>query len=74
MSEERRETTYGRIAACCDLVGYSYTAISPRDLSEGMLRRRKYNLNEIAHDTTENIIRRVLAAGANITKVFYSIL
>ncbi|KAJ3005877.1 UNVERIFIED_CONTAM: Ribonuclease H2 subunit A [Siphonaria sp. JEL0065] len=53
-----------------DWIGFAVTAISPRDISEGMLRRTKYNLNQQAYDTTIALIRAILNKGVNVTEIY----
>ncbi|KAI8619630.1 Rnaseh2a protein [Chytriomyces sp. MP71] len=51
-------------------LGFAVTAISPRAISEGMLRRTKYNLNAQAYDTTIALIRATLNRGVNVTEIY----
>ncbi|CXI64470.1 ribonuclease H2 subunit A, putative [Plasmodium berghei] len=44
--------------------------LMPQDISAKMLKRQKYNLNEISHDTAISIIQHVLNRGCNLTEVF----
>ncbi|KAJ3083329.1 Ribonuclease H2 subunit A [Rhizoclosmatium hyalinum] len=53
-----------------DWIGFAVTSISPRDISEGMLRRTKYNLNQQAYDTTIALIRETLNQGVNVTEIY----
>lgn len=55
-------------------VGWATRTMTARDILSGMLQSQHgkgaYNLNEQAHDTTIRLIREVLQAGVNVTKVF----
>ncbi|KAJ1967434.1 hypothetical protein IWQ62_001865 [Dispira parvispora] len=51
-------------------VGWAVRVLSPQDLSQAMLRRAKYNLNAIAHDTTMALIRETLQRGIHVTEVY----
>lgn len=54
-------------------VGYATTAVSPSDISSGMLRyppTKNYNLNAQAHDTTMALIAGVLDRGVQLEHVY----
>lgn len=55
-------------------VGWATRTMTARDISAAMLQGRGAaggaNLNEQAHNTTIQLIREVLAAGVNVTKIF----
>ncbi|EDO16697.1 hypothetical protein Kpol_1003p2 [Vanderwaltozyma polyspora DSM 70294] len=56
-----------------DGVGYATTAITPVDISSGMLRyppSQNYNLNEQAHDVTMNLIQGLVEKGVTIDHVY----
>jgi ribonuclease H2 subunit A len=69
LTEEQREALFHKICAC-DYVGWSVEVISAARLSEHMLRVKKYNLNLISHDSAAGLVRRTLALGVNVCKVF----
>ena len=69
LTEEQRENLFEKICAC-DYVGWSVEVISAARLSEHMLRVKKYNLNLISHDSAAGLVRRTLALGVNVCKVF----
>ncbi|PVU85070.1 hypothetical protein BB559_005536 [Furculomyces boomerangus] len=50
--------------------GWATQIISPQEISHSMLRRNKYNLNALAHDTTIDIIQKVIDLGYNITEIY----
>lgn len=56
-----------------DGVGYAVTAITPSDISSGMLRyppASNYNLNEQAHDVTMALVEGVLQRGVKLDHVY----
>ncbi len=53
-----------------DWIGWGVHSLSPKDISESMLRINKYNLNELAHDTTISMIRTVLQKGTKISEIY----
>jgi ribonuclease H2 subunit A len=69
LTEDQRENLFEKICAC-DYVGWSVEVISAARLSEHMLRVKKYNLNLISHDSAAGLVRRTLALGVNVCKVF----
>jgi ribonuclease H2 subunit A len=70
LKPEERDSLFDRILEESQWMGWAVHALSPQDISESMLRRSKYNLNAMAHDTTIELIRSVLAKGVNVTQVF----
>lgn len=44
--------------------------MSAADICGGMLSRTNYNLNEQAHDTTINLIKRAQADGVNVSEIY----
>ncbi|ORZ33925.1 ribonuclease H-like domain-containing protein [Catenaria anguillulae PL171] len=70
LNEEQRDTRFHKIVAASDQIGFAYNALSQQDLSEWMLQRTKYNLNAIAHDTTMDLIQRVIRAGVRLSHVY----
>ncbi|KAJ3135786.1 hypothetical protein HK100_002331 [Physocladia obscura] len=72
LSELDRERLFLKMMTteCKNWLGFAVTAISPRDISNGMLRRSKYNLNQQAYDTTIALIRETLNKGVNITEIY----
>jgi len=52
-------------------IGYTGVVLPPAYISKSMLRRIKYNLNEMSHDTAISMIRRALDHhGVNVKSVF----
>lgn len=62
----------GEVAEIANL-GYAVTAITPADISSGMLRypaAANYNLNEQAHDVTIALIQGILQKGVKLNHVY----
>ncbi|KAJ3217940.1 Ribonuclease H2 subunit A [Dinochytrium kinnereticum] len=53
-----------------DWMGWAVTAISPRDISAGMFKRAKYNLNQQAHETTVALVKHVQSMGISIAEMY----
>ncbi|KAJ3111871.1 Ribonuclease H2 subunit A [Phlyctochytrium bullatum] len=53
-----------------DWMGWAVTAISPRDISAGMFRRAKYNLNQQAHETTVALVKKIQAMNIRIEELY----
>ncbi|KAF9577251.1 Ribonuclease H2 subunit A [Lunasporangiospora selenospora] len=70
LNEQERDGLLDVIMSRQDLIGWSVRVLSPMDISNSMLRRTKYNLNALAHDTTIQLIRETLAAGVNLKEVY----
>jgi ribonuclease H2 subunit A len=66
----QREQLFDKIQLEGEWIGWSVHALSPQDISESMLRVNKYNLNAMAHDTTINLIKKVLEQGINIEQIY----
>ena len=47
-------------------IGYAFKALSPNEISRGMLRPAPYNLNAMSHDTAMTLIHKLLSAGVNV--------
>jgi len=69
LSEEKREALFKLIKSDVQL-GWSVDILGPALLSAMMLRREKYNLNAISHDSAMGLIRAALDRGVNIQEVF----
>lgn len=51
-------------------IGHSFNVISPEFMSHHMLRRQKYNLNAISHDSAIALIQQALDRGVNLVHVY----
>jgi len=70
LNEEQREDLFKKIADASDRIGWIVDVLSPNFISNAMLRRYKYNLNIMSHDTAIGLIKRALEIGANIQEVY----
>ncbi|KAG0046936.1 Ribonuclease H2 subunit A [Gryganskiella cystojenkinii] len=70
LKEEERDNLLEVIQSRPDLIGWSVRVLSPMDISNSMLRKDKYNLNALAHDTTIQLIRETLASGVNLKEIY----
>ncbi|KAJ1988635.1 hypothetical protein GGI26_003294 [Coemansia sp. RSA 1358] len=68
LSEDQRSKLFARLQTE-EHAGWAVRCISPRDISQCMLRRTKYNLNSLAHDATIQLLREINQK-ANIRQVF----
>ena len=69
LTEEQREGLLEKIEAS-DIIGWVVEVLSPNYLSNAMLRRHKYNLNAISHDTAIGLIQGVIDSGVNLKEVY----
>eukprot|EP00043_Microstomoeca_roanoka_P015247 m.152525 g.152525 ORF g.152525 m.152525 type:complete len:416 (-) comp16214_c0_seq1:189-1436(-) len=51
-------------------MGWKVHSLSATKISDGMLSRQKYSLNDLSHDTCIDLIRRCLNAGVNVQSVY----
>ncbi|KAF9432817.1 DNA replication licensing factor mcm8 [Entomortierella beljakovae] len=70
LKEDERDNLLNVIMSRPDMIGWSVRVLSPMDISNSMLRKEKYNLNALAHDTTIQLIRETLASGVNLREVY----
>ncbi|KAJ3290185.1 Ribonuclease H2 subunit A [Borealophlyctis nickersoniae] len=70
LKEHDRDTLFDALRTKADWIGWAVHCCSPQDISECMLRRVKYNLNQLAHETTIQLIRQTIARGVMVTEVF----
>ena len=68
LSEEKRDKIFNKMQDTDDLF-WDVVIISPKDISNKMLRRSKYNLNIISNDAALELLDRRLKDKVNITKV-----
>lgn len=69
LTEERREQFFHAAIENKNL-GWRAKALHPAYLSSCMLRREKYNLNEISYDTVFGLIQSLLDQGIRISKAY----
>ncbi|KAF9351711.1 Ribonuclease H2 subunit A [Mortierella sp. NVP85] len=70
LKEDERDSLLDVIISRPDLIGWSVRVLSPMDISNSMLRKDKYNLNALAHDTTIQLIKETIASGVNLREVY----
>eukprot|EP00158_Paraphelidium_tribonemae_P002412 Partr_v1_DN25345_c0_g1_i2_m21661 putative Endonuclease that specifically degrades the RNA of RNA- DNA hybrids (By similarity) len=70
LTHETRQMLFDKGSEFNDWFGWSVHALSPQDISSVMLRRDKYNLNTLSHDTTIGLIKSALDRGVNVTEVY----
>ncbi|XP_071448254.1 ribonuclease H2 subunit A [Hetaerina americana] len=70
LSEKQRDGLFTTICATNDYVGWSVEVISPNVISNSMLRRSKYSLNQVSQDSAVNLIKLAASSGVNITEVY----
>ncbi|XP_065899965.1 ribonuclease H2 subunit A-like isoform X2 [Dysidea avara] len=68
LSEASREKYFEKIN-CSSHLGWIVEILSPNYISNLMLRRTKYNLNSISHDSAAGLINKLLQRNINITEV-----
>jgi ribonuclease H2 subunit A len=59
LTSNQREEIFDRLNKLNDFCGYAIKALSPNTISNSMLKREKYNLNEISHDTAIHLIDEI---------------
>merc|ERR1712050_269925 len=70
LDEKMREALFEKLDAEKDWVGWMIDILAPNYLSNSMLKRSKYNLNSVSHDTAIGLIRKVLDLGVNVTEIY----
>ncbi|KAJ9079435.1 hypothetical protein DSO57_1035490 [Entomophthora muscae] len=70
LTEDQRDGLFDVINQNKHGVAYGVHSLSPGYISACMLRRSKYNLNALAHDTTIGLIRTVLSQGVIIKEIY----
>lgn len=69
LKADDRERLFADIKAS-EWLEWAVDSISPVDLSAKMMRRDKYNLNAISHDSAMGLIRAALDSGCRVTEVY----
>lgn len=73
LTEEKREIIFDDINTkdyAKDTVGWAVEVISPNQISQSMLRRSKYSLNEVSMDSAIGLINKAIELGVNIAEVY----
>jgi ribonuclease H len=70
LTEETRFRLFDELLACDD-IGFGMRSLLPSEISRNMLRQEPYNLNQMSHDATIILIRKLIDVGkVNVTKCF----
>ena len=59
LTEDQRDKLFEKINQIESKLGWAVNILSPNLISNSMLKRSKYNLNELSHDTAIGLIKRV---------------
>lgn len=51
-------------------MGWSVKILSPNTISNTSLRRRKYNLNALSHDTAVELVQQTLEKGVQVAELY----
>ncbi|CAF3872289.1 unnamed protein product [Rotaria magnacalcarata] len=70
LTEERRSSIFAEYEKHNNHLGFILKVLSPHMISTSMLRRDKYNLNDISHDAALELIQLALDQGINVKQVF----
>jgi ribonuclease H2 subunit A len=70
LSEKERDKLFEKINEIKDKLGWIVNILSPNLISNSMLKRSKYNLNELSHDTAIGLIKRVQDSGVLIKEIY----
>ncbi|XP_065826592.1 ribonuclease H2 subunit A-like [Oscarella lobularis] len=70
LTEEKRDRLFEIMQANEDFIGWNTKILSPNTISNAMLRRSKYNLNALSHDTAIDLVRTAVSKGVNITELY----
>jgi len=72
LTEEQRETIFEKAndVERRDYFGYALRILSPQYISASMLRRIKFNLNEVSHETAMKLIELCLQCGIQVDGVY----
>ncbi|XP_014667561.1 PREDICTED: ribonuclease H2 subunit A-like isoform X2 [Priapulus caudatus] len=70
LTEEQREQLMEKINECSEWIGWMTDILSPAFISNAMLRRSKYNLNWISHDSAIGLVKAALQDGVQVEEVY----
>ncbi|KAK6639625.1 hypothetical protein RUM43_007898 [Polyplax serrata] len=70
LTEKKRENIFELINSHNDKVGWIVDAISPNLISNRMLKRAKFSLNEIAQQSTISLINHILDEKVNVKEIY----
>jgi ribonuclease H2 subunit A len=69
LSEDTRDKLWKQILDH-DHIGFGMRSLLPSEISRNMLRPSPYNLNQMSHDTTIGLIRKLLDSGVTIQTAY----
>ncbi|XP_074639293.1 ribonuclease H2 subunit A-like isoform X1 [Acropora palmata] len=70
LTEDQREDLFKIIDENKEFMGWAINILSPNYLSNSMLRRTKYSLNEVSHDTAIGLINLLLSNKINVHEIY----
>ncbi|KAG1659847.1 Ribonuclease H2 subunit A [Nymphon striatum] len=70
LSEEMREKLFSNLNSESKFIGWKAEILSPNYISNSMLKRGKYNLNALSHDSAIGLVQKALDDGVNLSEVF----
>ncbi|MCQ2820504.1 MAG: ribonuclease HII [archaeon] len=70
LTPQKRETLFEEMKKYPNIFGYEIVEASPEYLSQKMLQREKYSLNQIAYDCASELLIRTLRKGVNLKKIY----
>lgn len=70
LTDQQREGLLQKVLDNDSYLGWAVHLLSPTFISRSMLRRAKYNLNTMSHDTAIGLVRGAIAAGVNVSEVY----
>ncbi|GFS29800.1 ribonuclease H2 subunit A [Trichonephila inaurata madagascariensis] len=70
LTEDKRENLFSLIDEATEMMGWILEIHSPNFISNSMLRRSKYNLNALSHDSAIGLINKALELGVSIAEVY----
>lgn len=70
LSEAERENLFEKLHESRNYIGWAVNILSPNTISTSMLRRTKYNLNALSHDTAIGLVQFALDSGVQLKEVF----
>lgn len=70
LTENQRDKLFEKMNTIERKLGWAVCVLSPNLISNSMLKRSKYNLNELSHDTAIGLIRRVKDSGVLVKEIY----
>ncbi|KAG8237550.1 hypothetical protein J437_LFUL017448 [Ladona fulva] len=70
LNEKQREGLFAKLCETKEYIAWAVDVISPNVISNSMLRRRKYSLNQISQDSAVDLIKLAAKQGVYIAEVY----